>query len=63
MAPFTWAGLAGIVLNSKVDVDVARDMTTLAFLRVLHAGDTVWVIALLKNPLKLYGDEVPAGEA
>ena len=63
MAPFTWAGSAGMVLNSEADVDIARDMTTSAFLRVLHAGDMVWVITLLENPLKLYRDEVPAGKA
>ena len=52
-----------MVLNSEADVDVARDMTTSAFLGVLHAGDTVWVITLLKNSLKSCGSEVPAGES
>ena len=52
-----------MVLNSEADVDIACDMTTSAFLGVLHAGDTVWVVTLLKNSLKSYRDEVPAGEA
>ena len=51
------------MLNSEADVDVARDMTTLAFLGVLRAGDTVWVITLLENSLKSCGNEVPAGES
>ena len=63
MAPFTWASLAGMVLNSKADVDIACDMTTSAFLGVLCAGDTVWVITLLENSLKSCGNEVPAGES
>ena len=63
MAPFTWAGSAGMVLNFEADVDIACDMTTSTFLGVLRAGDTVWVVTLLKNSLKSYRDEVPAGEA
>ena len=50
-------------MNSEADVDIARDMTTSAFLGVLCAGDTVWVITLLENPLKSYRDEVPTGKA
>ena len=51
------------MLNSEADVDIARDMTTSAFLGVLRAGDTVWVITLLENSLKSCGNEVPAGES
>ena len=54
MAPFTWAGSAGMVLNSEADVDVTRDMTTLAFLRVLCAGDTVLVITLLVKTQQIW---------
>ena len=50
-------------MNSEADVDVTRDMTTSAFLRVLRAGDTVWVITLLENSLESCGNEMPTGES